>query len=124
MQFADVADIVARFRPLDEQETVNAEAFLEDAWWMLLSRLPSLEDQINDGHVRLENVTRVICQMVIRILKNPDGLLEESIDDYRFRRDALLSTGALHVTAAELADLTPATVGRRNSVRLVVYGDR
>jgi len=119
---ATVADIEARWRPLTAQETINAEALLDDAWAMLLSRRPNLEADITAGTVSEENVVRVICAVVLRVLRNPGGLLEEKVDDYSYRRDAATSTGGLYITDDELADLTPGRA-RHRSVRLVAYGD-
>ena len=119
---ATVADIEARWRTLSTPESTNAQAFLEDAWALLLTRRPNLEADITAGTVRSDNALRVVVAMVLRVLKNPDGKLEESIDDYRYRRDALVSSGALHVTSDELADITPGRA-RRRSVRLVIHGD-
>ena len=119
---ATVADIAARWRPLTAQETINANAYLTDAWALLLSRRPSLEADITAGTVTAANVVRVVCAMVLRILKNPEGIVEYAIDDYRARRDALLSAGLLMVTGDELADITPGRA-RHKSVRLVIYGD-
>lgn len=119
---ATTADVEARWRPLSDDEYTNAEAFLDDAWWLLLSKRPTLEDDLTAGTVTEGNVVRVVSAMVLRILKNPDGKSEESIDDYRYRRDALMASGLLTVTPDELADITP---GRRRSrsVRLVAYAD-
>jgi hypothetical protein len=117
-----VADIEDRWRPLTAQETTNAEAYLTDAWWLLLGKLPDLETHVADGLVSQGNVTRVVVAMVLRIMKNPDGKLEESIDDYRYRRDSLVSAGELLVTLEELAALTPSGQ-RHNSVRLIAYGE-
>lgn len=119
---ATTADIAARWRPLTAQETTNATAFLADAWALLLMRRPTLEADITAGKVTTTNVIRVVVAMVLRVLRNPDGKLEESIDDYRYRRDSALSSGLLYVSPDELADLTPGRK-RRSSVRLVVYGD-
>lgn len=121
---ATIADIEARWRPLSEQEAVNATAFLEDAWWMVTTRLPELEDNLAEGYVYERNVIRVLANMVIRVLRNPDGKIQEQIDDYSYRRAELISTGALHVTDDELSDLTPGGTRRTNSVRLVAYGER
>lgn len=121
---AVISDIEERFRPLTPAETINATAYLEDAWQLLLARLPNLEANMTAGTVTAANVVRVIANMVIRILRNPDGKSEEQIDDYRYRRDALISSGALIVSADELADLTPPADRRINSVRLVAYGER
>jgi hypothetical protein len=120
---ATIPDLEDRWRPLStDQETANATALLADAWAMLLMRRPTLEADITAATVTTANVVRVVCAMVLRVLRNPDGLLEESLDDYRYRRDSAISAGALYVSSDELADLTPGRA-RRNSVRLVVYGD-
>ena len=119
---ASVDDIVARWRPLSAQEETNAEAFLEDAWDLLLTRRPNLEADITAGTVKEASARRVVVAMALRVLRNPDGKVEESIDDYRYRRDALLASGVLHVTDDELADVTPGRRQRR-SIRLVTLGD-
>ena len=121
---ATIADIEARWRPLTEQETTNATAFLEDAWWLILGRLPLIEDYIDAGTVSEGNVKRVVVAMVRRMLRNPEGnrVVEESIDDYRQRRELLVGNDSLYLTPDELADLTPGRATRR-SVRLVAYGD-
>lgn len=120
---ATISDIEDRFRVLTAAERVNAEAYLEDAWWLLTGRLPALEANLTAGTVKVGNVVRVVSAMVIRVLRNPEGKLEESIDDYRYRRDSLVSSGVLSVTDAELADLTPGSTRRTGSVRLVAYGE-
>lgn len=119
-----VEDIEARWRPLTEQEHTNAEALLEDAWALILKRRRTLEADLAAETVSQADVTRVMCAMVLRVLRNPEGLLEEQLDDYRYRRDAAISAGLLYVSDDELNDITPAVTDRhRNSVRLVVYGD-
>lgn len=120
---ATTDDIEDRFRVLTATERKNAEAYLEDAWWLLTGRLSNLEANMTAGTVKVGNVVRVVTAMVIRVLRNPEGKLEESIDDYRYRRDSLVSSGVLSVSDAELADLTPGAGRRTNSVRLVAYGE-
>lgn len=120
---ATTSDIEARFRPLTTAEATNAQAYLDDAWALLVGRLPTLEANMTAGTVSTANVVRVVCTMVIRILRNPDGKSEESIDDYRYRRDAATASGSLYVTPEELADLIPVLQRRANSVRLVAYGE-
>lgn len=119
---ATISDLESRWRPLSAQETTNAETFLVDAWAELLSRRPNLEADIAAGTISSENVIRVVSAMVLRILKNPGGYDQESIDDWSGRRNALLADGILRVTSEELALLSPGRVIRR-SVRLVKYGD-
>ena len=119
---ASTTDLESRWRPLTGQEVTNAETFLDDAWAMLLGRRPTLEADIAAGTVTTANVVRVIAAMVLRVMKNPEGYDTETIDDYTYRRNAIISTGALHVTSDELADITPGRK-RRSSVRLVIYGE-
>lgn len=119
---ATVEDIEARWRPLTSEETANATAFLDDAWWLLLGRRPTLEADITAGTVTEGNVVRVVCAIVLRVLRNPGGYDQEAIDDWSGRRNALVADGVLRVTSDELADITPGRA-RNRSVRLVVYGD-
>ena len=119
---ASTSDIEARWRPLTAQETTNATAFLGDAWALLLSRRPKIEADMTAGAVTTANVVRVVCAMVLRVLKNPDGWDSEALDDWQGRRNALTASGVLHVTSDELADITPGRK-RRRSIRLTIYGD-
>lgn len=119
---AAIEDVESRWQPLTPQQALNAATFLDDAWWMLLSRRPTLEADITAGLVSSRNVVRVVATMVLRVLKNPDGYEQESLDDWSGRRVRLLSDGLLHVTSEELADITPGRRTRR-SLRVVSYGD-
>ena len=119
---ATISDIEARWRPLNAQQTTNAEAYLDDAWSMLLGRRPSLESDLDEGTVSTNNVVRVLAAMVLRILRNPEGKSQEQIDDYKYTRSELTASGLLHVTGDELADITPGR-RRRRSIRLVRDGD-
>ena len=122
MNPATTADIEARYKPLNTQQTTNATAYLADAWALLTTRRPTLEADLDAGLVSEANVIRVVAAMVIRVMRNPDGKLSESIDDYKYTRSELLASGLLHVTGDELADISPGRRSRR-SVRLVAYGE-
>lgn len=117
-----IADIEARYQTLTTQQNTNANAYLTDAWELLLTRRPTLEADMTANTVRTGNVKRVVAAMVIRILRNPDGKKSEGIDDYRYSRHELLASGLLHVTPDELADITPGRK-RQSSVRMVAYGE-
>lgn len=116
------ADLADRWRPLTTQETVNATAFLADAWAELLSRRPKIEADMTAGTVTTANVVRVVAAMVLRVLRNPEGYDQESIDDWSGRRSSLVADGILRITSEELASVTPGRATRR-SVRLVRDGD-
>lgn len=120
-----VADVAARFRLLQPGEIERVQAWLNDAWALVLSRRPLLETHVSDGLISEANVIRVIAGMVVRKCGNPEGKLEESIDDYSYRRDKATATGELYISPEELDDLTPVAVlgSKVRSVRLVAYGE-
>lgn len=104
MGLATVNDLKDRsLRPLTEPEQSAGGVLLEDAWSILVAQRPTLPDRAATDAAYAALVVQVQCTMVLRVLRNPDGKLEEQIDDYRWRRDAAVSSGALYVTDAELA---------------------
>lgn len=122
------ADVAARYpEQLSTQQTINAQAYLADAWAMVLRRRPALEANLAAAPplVTEADVRRVVANMVVRKLLNPEGKSEESIDDYRFKFGGDVF-GELYISDDELMDLTPATatsIAGRGSVRLVAYGE-
>lgn len=95
-----VADLEARFRPLSNVETGTAQALLDDAWAILLTRRPGLDQ---DGTVSAGLVVAVVSAMALRVLRNPNGVRQWAVDDYSETRDASVSAGALYVSDDELA---------------------
>ena len=91
-------------RTLTSQELNVAETLLGDAWNILLSRVPSVSTRLDATPVDAvfrALVIQIQCAMVLRVLNNPDGKLEEAGDDYRYRLDAAVSTGALYLSDSE-----------------------
>lgn len=115
-------DIESRWRPLSAAELIVAQTRLDDAYEMLSVRRPTLDADVAAGTVSIASVIRVVTEMALRVLKNPDGLLQVTIDDYTARRDSAVSSGSLYITASELADVTPGRSTQR-SVRLIAGGD-
>ena len=106
-----VADLEARFRSLTADEQTVAQALLDDAWAILLVSKPNLEQQITDGAIAPEVVTFVVAAMVLRVLRNPNGVRQWSVDDYSETRDPSIASGGLYVSTEELALLAPAGTG-------------
>lgn len=110
---ATTADLVARWRPLSDQETTNGQTFLDDAWRMLKRAVLRINEDIEDLIVAdttgdLEDeVIRVLATSVLRVMKNPDGKRQESIDDYSWARDEAVSAGLLYISDADLDGLVP-----------------
>lgn len=102
---AQVSDLEDRWQPLSGQQVNNATALLGDAWVMLKRRIPDLDAKVDEDPDYSSDVVRVVCQMVLRVMRNPDGKRSESIDDYSFSRDSGVSGGLLYITDDELSDL-------------------
>jgi hypothetical protein len=104
MGLATIDDLKDRsLRPLTDAEQAAGVVLLEDAWAVLVAQVPSIPERVSADNAFAALVVQVQCTMVLRVLRNPDGKLEEQIDDYRWRRDSAVSTGALYATEAELA---------------------
>lgn len=129
---ASLGALAERWRPLSDlssQESVNAEVLLDDGWRLLRRKVArllaesgstaeTLEELMVGDDDLIAEVVRVICTAVLRVLKNPDGKRQESIDDYSWTRDQAVSAGLLYFTDDELGDLIPgvAAVGRAFSI--------
>lgn len=100
------SDLEARWRPLSQQEEVNGQAALDDAWAVLLFYASSVEAQIAAGSLSVDLVKAIVCAMVLRAVRNPDGARTRSvsIDDYTesFTLDSAVSTGSLYLSDDEL----------------------
>jgi hypothetical protein len=103
----DLAD--RSLRTLTTRDLDVGETLLDDAWNIIIAARPSVGTRLDavpfnqpfEGLVR-----QILCAMVLRVLNNPDGKLEEQGDDYRYRLDQAVSTGALYLSDAELARLS------------------
>lgn len=107
---ASIADLESRsFRTLTANEKTVGGTLLGDAWAIVLSAKPNVADRLDKlpkDTVFESLVKQTLCAMVLRVLNNPDGKLEERQDDYQYRLDSAVSTGALYLSDAELARLS------------------
>lgn len=101
-----VTDLEARWRPLSDAEKTVAEALLGDAWAIILNRFPDMEDRLSESG-SFAILEAVECAMVLRVLRNPDGKVQESIDDYAWTRDRSVSAGELYLSEREETLLSP-----------------
>lgn len=90
-------------RPLTDQEKTVGAVLLDDVWNILLTQKPFVDEKAAAAGPFRAVVVQVLCAAVLRVLSNPDGKYQESIDDYQYTLDKARSTGALYLTDAELA---------------------
>lgn len=108
-------------RPLTDAETGWAPTALDDAFRRIMVEVPAVRGRLDDPTLDPSDplplvVVQVQCDMVRRVLVNPDGILEEATDDYTKRLDAAVSTGALYVSDAERSYLSEAAGGGGGNV--------
>jgi hypothetical protein len=118
----NTADIKARWRPLTAEEEAVAQAYLDDAWAVVLSQVPGIEARITAGSLSLDLVVKVVAAMVLRIMRNPDGIRQWQIDDASFTRDQALSAGLLYLADSERAELMPRASSYGSGAYFISFG--
>lgn len=111
-------DLEARWRPLTPDEQTTANSRLGDAWAILTRRLPTLQGRIDAGTVDVDVVTYVVCEMVLRALRNPEGYTQEATGPFSASRDVNVASGRVTVTAEELALLSASPTPRVGTIRV------
>ena len=102
MTLASPADVaVPLLRDLTQAEHAYAIRLLKWAEILIQARHPDL------SALNTEAVILVESQAVARVLRNPDGKYQESVDDYSSMRDRVGADGLLRITDEEWALLSP-----------------
>lgn len=92
-------------RPIsDDMEFQQIGSWIRRAEIRIERRLGALEDL--DPNV----VTDVVVRAVARKVRNPDGFVSESVDDYNYRYNEATRKGEVYITDDEWADLSPGAV--------------
>jgi len=112
-------------RPLSPVEVMAVGQWITQLSALIRYRRPGIDALISDQKLPQEVVVGAIAASIARKLSNPEGKMQESVDDYAYRRADAVADGTLYISDADWAMLTPpsATGGRVRSVRLAAYGD-
>lgn len=110
-------------RALTSQEVAVGTVLLSDAFSILVARVPSVVSRLDTVDAAFRSlVVQVQCAMVLRVLNNPDGKLEETGDNYSYRLDAAVSTGALYLSDAEAVLLEQGNTSPAGGFTISPYG--
>ena len=102
MPYAQPRDVEQRLgRALDEAETQIVHARLDDAELLLRSRIPDLDARITSGRLDKAVVVMVEADMVLRLVRNPEGYQQESDGNYSYMLRSDVASGRLTVLANE-----------------------
>lgn len=112
-------EIVDRWRPLESDEAGIIDKVIGDAQDILEDDAEAEGISMPTTERGQRAYVRAVANMVIRVLKNPDGILTETVDGYMYRRDSAVSSGALVPTDDEIGRLRPIVRRRRGAFTIV-----
>jgi hypothetical protein len=124
--YATTADVqVSLGRALTTAETTQATGLLERAELLITRRLTDLADRIVDDASLEDVVVLVESDAVARVLRNPNGVYQEHVDDYSYTRDRAVSSGALYISDEEwdLLLVTPGTTVPSEAFSIRPFGE-
>ncbi len=105
MAYADASDVAVRWGKalagLDTETVALIEARLGDAERMIKRRITDLDAQVTATTIDVEDLKQVEAEMVLRLVRNPDGYLSESDGSYTYMLQQNLSTGKLTIEPEE-----------------------
>lgn len=80
---ASLSDVEQRMaRPLTPEEQALASARLADAAAILEAEFPTLNDRLLSGALAEQTVIMVHADMVVRAVRNPEGIIQEVDGNY------------------------------------------
>jgi N-acyl-L-homoserine lactone synthetase len=106
-ELATLDDLEQLWRPLTADEERSADTLLRMASAMLRSSVPSVDARVCDGTLDAQTVADVVAMMVVRAMRNPTGVKQETIGPVSYSVDARVAAGYLFIDASELALLAP-----------------
>src|SRR5699024_471749 len=102
----------------DSDEVKQVNAWIGDVEALISARIPDLEESVNGGGPPSSAVvSMVVANSVVRKVKNPDGKVQEGVDDYNYRLNENARRGELFLTDEEWALLAPAPMSTAFTIR-------
>lgn len=108
--FAAVGDVRNQFGDMTTTQQSLAAWLIRAASAMLRSRVPLIDQQIAQGLVTQEMAALVVTNMVLRVMRNPNGLRSETTGPFSRTYDTTAAAGLLVITDYDLAAITPIEV--------------
>lgn len=106
MSVATFEDVQSRFhRDIDPEDRRLIETRLGDAERKIRRKIPDLDFRIGEEPDLQETVVQVCCDAVIRLIRNPEGFVQETDGGYTYMRQQGLVEGKLTITSEEWSDL-------------------
>ncbi len=101
--YATVNEIIKLKGPLTDEQKTQVADLLARASAMLRGAVPDLQARLIAGEVDPVNASTAVINMVLRVMRNPEGLTAETVGPFRREWERDSSTQWLFVSDAELA---------------------
>ncbi len=102
---ASTTDVEGMFRALTADENTVVPNWLTYLSAQVRIKVPNVDDRMATDTDYADLVRLTVAAAAVRVLRNPDGWRQYSIDDASFTRDQVISAGLLYLTDDELAQL-------------------
>lgn len=101
MAVASVEDVTDRLPPGEFVDENYVEQMLADAELLLLSKIPDLLIRIAQNQIDHDVVVMVEANMVLRVVRNPEGFTQETDGNYSYTSNRAVASGLLEVLDSE-----------------------
>lgn len=106
MSLAKFEHVQSRYhQEIEEELRQLVETRLSDAEIKIRSRIRDLDTKLLEDPILEDIVIRVCSDAVIRLIKNPEGYIQETDGNYTYMLSQALSEGDLSIRADEWLDL-------------------
>ncbi len=121
--FATAVTIETVWRDLTPEEEARADTLCRYASQIIRQAVPGIDARIAAGLLSPDVAAFVCTQMVLRVLRNPSGVAAETVGPWSvtYGSTGTQATGALYISADELALLTGTPAGARRGFAKAVY---
>lgn len=104
---ATVGEVQAQFGVMSTNQTALTATLVRAASRLVRSRFPRIDAQIAAGVLDPEVVALGVVGMVLRVLRNPQGLRSEAVGPFSRAYDTSAAAGLLVITDNDESMLTP-----------------
>jgi hypothetical protein len=115
--FAAIGDVEAQYGSMTAAERSLAGWLLRAASNIIRSRRPEVDHLISTHRLSGDMVALAVTNMVLRVMRNPQGLRSETVGPFSRSYDTSVAAGLLVLSADEEALLTPTGTGLAPTVR-------
>lgn len=119
---AAIGDVAVQYGELDDDQEQLTAYLLKAASKMVRQRFPLLDQQMVAGSLDADVVALVVSGMVLRVLRNPEGLRSETTGPFSRTYDTSAAAGLLVVTQDDARGLIPPDSVAGGRVRFPVAG--